>query len=87
MPRRDGRGPLGSGAMTGRGLGLCSGENFEELGFRAGLGRGGARGGRQRLSGRACGRGYGRRFIYQSTNVKDIDIEDEPSVESKLEEE
>jgi hypothetical protein len=34
MPRFDGTGPLGQGAMTGRGLGPCNG------GFRRGCGRG-----------------------------------------------
>ena len=44
MPRRDGTGPLGQGAMTGRGMGLCSGINN----YGSGLG-----------IGRACGRGMG----------------------------
>lgn len=29
MPRRDGTGPVGTGAMTGRGLGDCNKENTE----------------------------------------------------------
>lgn len=38
MPRQDGTGPLGQGAMTGRGLGPCGG------GMRRGFGRGWGRG-------------------------------------------
>ena len=34
MPRQDGTGPLGQGAITGRGLGPCGG------GMRRGFGRG-----------------------------------------------
>jgi hypothetical protein len=34
MPNKDGTGPLGQGAMTGRGLGPCGG------GMRRGMGRG-----------------------------------------------
>ena len=38
MPRQDGTGPLGQGAITGRGLGPCGG------GMRRGFGRGFCRG-------------------------------------------
>lgn len=46
MPRRDGSGPMGQGAMTGRGLGLCRGINYERCGYGLGYGlrRGFARG-------------------------------------------
>lgn len=47
MPRRDGTGPMGAGAMTGRKLGVCTGVN--EPFYERGLGRG-------------CGRGWGRGF-------------------------
>ncbi len=42
MPGRDGTGPLGQGAMTGRGFGVCSGVNtgFYGAGIGSGLGRG-----------------------------------------------
>ncbi|MDD3946884.1 MAG: DUF5320 domain-containing protein [Clostridia bacterium] len=42
MPGRDGTGPLGQGAMTGRGLGVCSGVNRPVYGrgFGMGFGRG-----------------------------------------------
>lgn len=48
MPGRDGTGPMGSGAMTGRGPGLCSGANNVKHGAGAGLGLG-------------CKHGFGRR--------------------------
>jgi len=42
MPGRDGTGPSGFGAMTGRGLGFCSGAGVGRYGsgFGAGYGRG-----------------------------------------------
>ena len=42
MPRRDGTGPMGSGAMTGRGIGSCTGANTAKYGAGYGcrLGRG-----------------------------------------------
>lgn len=42
MPGRDGTGPSGSGAMTGRGLGFCSGIGIGRYGsgFDAEYGRG-----------------------------------------------
>lgn len=51
MPRRDGTGPMGVGAMTGKGLGLCTRANATKYG--AGLG--------MKLGlGLACRRGFGR---------------------------
>jgi hypothetical protein len=40
MPGRDGTGPLGQGAMTGRGLGVCFAESRPIYGRGLGLGRG-----------------------------------------------
>ncbi len=44
MPRRDGTGPLGRGAMTGRGLGDCTDANpvgyDEDYGYGGGFRRG-----------------------------------------------
>lgn len=61
MPKRDGTGPMGSGAKTGRGLGPCDDENTATPFFRrdradrtAGFGRGIGRG-------TGFGRGRGRR--------------------------
>jgi len=47
MPRRDGTGPMGTGAMTGRGAGFCNAAKV--VGVMGGLGLGwrlGCRGGR-----------------------------------------
>lgn len=45
MPRRNGMGPMGMGAMTGRGMGFCRTNRFgiERIGFGYGYGRGMAR--------------------------------------------
>ncbi len=68
MPRRDGTGPMGQGAMTGRGQGACTGVNAPIYGggygrsFGAGYGRGFARSsgcGFGRGFARGCGRGFG----------------------------
>lgn len=40
MPGKDGTGPLGQGAMTGRGLGVCGSDNRPIYGRGLGLGRG-----------------------------------------------
>ena len=57
MPGRDKTGPMGAGAMTGRGLGVCTGVN--DPGYRAGFGMGFGRG-----YGRGFGRGLGRGFAF-----------------------
>ena len=44
MPRRDGTGPMGRGSMSGKGLGLCTGENVGGIGARMGQGFGRGRG-------------------------------------------
>lgn len=51
MPGRDGTGPMGDGAMTGRRLGACVGRNGAGLGARMGRGLG-----------LGCRRGRGGRF-------------------------
>ncbi len=57
MPFRDGTGPLGFGARTGRGLGPCKRDSLLDVGVKlgtmAGLGYG--------IYG--CGRRYGRRIL------------------------
>lgn len=53
MPRKDGTGPMGAGAMTGRGMGLCSGSHAQQHGAGRGMGFG---------PGRACRRGFGGGF-------------------------
>lgn len=54
MPGRDGTGPLGQGAFTGRGAGLCQGGTGQRLG---GQGRGMGFGARCGLGRRGKGRG------------------------------
>ncbi len=61
--QRDGSGPMGYGAMTGRGMGVCTGVNAPIYGggFGRGFGRGFG-GGYGRGYGRGFGLGYGRGF-------------------------
>jgi len=51
MARRDGTGPQGLGAMTGRGMGVCSGNNNEFLGYGMGM-----------RNGRGCRKSFGLGF-------------------------
>ena len=53
MPGRNGTGPMGAGAMTGRGLGPCAGTGSLAKGAGLWLGLG---------LGMACRRGFGRGF-------------------------
>ncbi len=61
MPRRDGTGPMGTGSMTGRGLGVCTGA--DAVGYGSGRGMGFGRG-------LACRRGFGRSFSIDETSPK-----------------
>jgi hypothetical protein len=63
MPRRDGTGPTGVGAMTGRSLGNCTDANAVKYGIgqRMGLGLACRRG---------FGRGFGRGFAVNQTYSK-----------------
>lgn len=54
MPARDGRGPMGVGPMTGRGMGRCA----NVAGARGGQPSGGGRG----MMGRGGGRGFRHRY-------------------------
>jgi hypothetical protein len=58
MPKGNGTGPLGMGPMTGRGAGLCAGNNFINSATGRGCGMGLLRGG-----------GFGRRNIFQATGI------------------
>ncbi len=68
MPGRDGTGPMGQGAMTGKGMGVCAGVNapFYGFGFGRGCGRGSGRG-FGRGFGPGMGRGMRRGFAYRAT--------------------
>lgn len=71
MPGRDGTGPLGQGAMTGRGLGVCVGEGRAVYGRGLGLG---------------CGRGFNcRRAITPVyTDSKETLAEQKAVLEARL---
>lgn len=57
MPRRDGTGPIGQGAMSGRGMGICNGGENIQYGYGVGYGR------RTKFN---CRRGY---FRYNGSGV------------------
>ena len=65
MPGRDGTGPMGAGAMTGRGLGVCTDSKAAKYGAGLAMGLG---------LGLACrrgfGRGFGRGFAFNQTSSK-----------------
>ncbi|NLC03662.1 MAG: DUF5320 domain-containing protein [Tissierellia bacterium] len=63
MPRRDGSGPIGNGAMQGRGLGPCAG--IEPVRYGAGYGRG---------AGLGCRRGFGRAYNINYDNYENMDM-------------
>ncbi len=63
MPRRNGTGPQGLGAMTGRGMGYCQPANNQR--FATGMGLGLRYG-----YGCGCGYGYGRRAM--NTNIRPL---------------
>jgi hypothetical protein len=84
MPRMDGTGPMGAGAMTGRGLGRCDSENVAEarttptrgygMGYIRGCGRGFARGAGRGMGlgrGRGMGRGFAAGYV-NPENRKDL---------------
>lgn len=83
MPRGDGTGPVGAGAMTGRGAGYCAGNDgpgFGDgsfgMGMRGNAGRGrgfcGLGGGRGNRRGN-LGAGWGRRAVdAPALNAKDV---------------
>jgi len=65
MPRRDGTGPMGAGAMTGRGLGICISPDTAGLGAGRGMGLG-----RGFACRRGFGRGFGRGFAFSQPSSK-----------------
>ena len=98
MPRRDGTGPRGMGAMTGRGMGYCSGGRGVGFGgrFRAGFGRGRGAGFGGRFSagfergrgagagfGYGMGAGFGNRFYDDEDYFDYFDEENDPEIEKR----
>lgn len=76
MSRRDGTGPMGMGARTGRGMGLCSTDKAQgaivSYGQRLGLG---------------CRRGFGRNAFNNTINPKtqkDLLLEEKAILENRL---
>ena len=78
MPRRDGKGPMGRGPMSGKGLGVCNRANANAnantnadrtgtgFGRRSGSGRGLGLG-----MGHGCRRGFGRNFSEETDDQAD----------------
>lgn len=88
MPRRDGTGPMGRGAMTGRGSGYCTGIGSGRYG--AGIRRGFGRGlglGLGLGSGYGCRRGYGGFYPAEMTETEEIELlkEEKEILEKRLE--
>lgn len=73
MPGRDGTGPWGQGAMTGRGLGVCASDNSKPV-YGRGLGLG-------------LGRGYNCRRVFNPiyTDSKEALTEQKAVLEARLE--
>ncbi len=88
MPGRNRTGPMGQGAMSGRGLGDCrpNAANDEGPAFGRGRGMGGGGGmGRGRGRGQGMGRGLGRGFGAQG--VVDAPVgRDQSELEQEIEE-
>ena len=91
MPRLNGTGPNGMGAMTGRGMGGCSGVRVDGLGG-TGLARGGSVGRGLGLGqglglglGRGARRGCGRRLdARMAPGMTDVDAPDENEEKARL---
>ncbi len=83
MARRDGRGPLGRGPLTGRGLGVCN----EDIITSIRQGRGAALGLGQRC-GRGLGQGQRRCFgiasQYNENTSEEILLEQKEILEDRL---
>lgn len=80
MPGRNGTGPLGEGAMTGRGLGSCNtaGQVIRDnnYGRRLGCGKG---------SGRGSGLGLGRGIARANLDRKTLLTEEKKMLKNRLE--
>jgi len=84
MPGKDGTGPMGRGAMTGRGLGYCTGIGSGRYGagIRRGFGRGLGYG-----LGLGCRRGCGGFYPAGLTEAEEIELlkEEKEILEKRLE--
>lgn len=70
MPRRDGSGPEGLGALTGRGLGNCDSKSAANVGLGVGTAIGLGRMLGNRFGGR--GKGFGRGYGFSLEDEKDL---------------
>lgn len=71
MPGRNGTGPIGQGSLTGRGMGICGGNNPSGKGYAQGFGLGRGLG-----SGRGCGRGLGRNLFEERQRALEDQLAD-----------
>ena len=82
MPGRDGTGPVGAGASSGRGMGGCFGTpvNGQYPVYGTGRQRRAGRGGMQ-------GRGFGRGFagVYPAATQKDVLEQQRAALQARLE--
>ena len=76
MPRRDGSGPMGSGMMTGRGLGFCGGQRGDRYTYGQGIGSG---------LGFACRRGFSDGFVRGVAINQNIEKSDKDLLEEQKE--
>jgi len=77
MPGGDRTGPQGTGPMTGRKMGYCTGDENPDYGFRGGFGRRARRGG--------FGRGFGRGFGFRGGNFPAAHADEKGFIESEME--
>ena len=85
MPGRDGTGPMGAGAMTGRGLGGCVSASVNGQYPAYGTGRQ-RRAGRGGMKGRGFGRGLGRGFagVYPAATQKEALEQQRAALQTRL---
>jgi len=70
MPRMDGTGPMGQGAMTGRGMGNCQGNNGNPQKLGVGYGKGmGCSYGVNNARRMSYGKGFGFKANLQNNNI------------------
>ena len=81
MPGRDGTGPLGAGAGTGRGLGGCLGTPIDSQYPVYGIGRK-RRAGRRELQGRGFGGGFAG--AYPAATQKDALEQQRAALQARL---
>ena len=88
MPGRNKTGPEGTGPLTGRRMGICTGAESNNYDFQPGLGRGfkrGFAGGGRGFSGSGRGMGYGFRSGFGfSGNQNTQNISNRETIENEI---